>query len=221
MTKRTDTHALQALVKAKVDGDFGPETKAKTIQFLKELVGNDAWEQLKRGEAVDWKKAALAATGALAAIAVTVGLTKKSVRDRIVAEAMKEIGKQNPDKYWQEVNPSMVGSGAHWCGAFDLAMLKRAGIAADLDWKQGIGFLMRALNGKQLPATNNPLPGDTAYFKELQHHAIVKSFDKAKGIVVTIDGNQAGETVKEKTRPISEVTAFFSIQPLIDAAGLA
>lgn len=221
MSKRTDIHALQALVKAEVDGGFGPETKAKTIQFLKELIGSDAWEQLKRGEAVDWKKAALAGAGALAAIAVTVGLTKRSVRDRIVAEAMKEIGKQNPDKYWQEVNPNMVGSGADWCGAFDLAMLKRAGIAAGLDWKQGIGFLMRAVNGKQLPATKNPLPGDTAYFSNLQHHAIVKSFDKAKGIVVTIDGNQAGETVKEKTRPISEVTAFFSIQPLIDAAGLA
>jgi hypothetical protein len=220
--KRTDAHALQALVGAKQDGDIGPMSIASTISFLKNLVGTEAWEELKEGKAyVDWKKAALSAAGVLGAIALTVGLTKKSVRERIVAEAMKELGKQDPDKYWREVNPNMVGSGAHWCGAFDLAILKRAGIAADLDWEQGIGFLMRAINGRQLPATKDPKPGDTAYFSNLQHHAIVKSVDKAKGIVVTIDGNQTGETVKERIRPISEVTAFFSIQPLIDAAGLA
>jgi hypothetical protein len=33
--------------------------------------------------------------------------------------------------------------------------------------------------------------------------------------VSTIDGNQAGNTVAVKTRPLSTATAYYSIQPFI------
>ncbi len=139
----------------------------------------------------------------------------KTPREKIVDAALGELGDQNPDKYWGLVQPVMVGSGAAWCGGFALWALKQAGLAPELDWTVGKGFIFKGNDGKQLPTTKNPKPGDIAYFNNLQHHAIVKSFD---GVTLeTIDGNQGpGEKVTQRKRSPGEVTAFFSIEPLLN-----
>jgi hypothetical protein len=36
--------------------------------------------------------------------------------------------------------------------------------------------------------------------------------------ITTVDGNQPGNMVKLRTRPVSAWTAFYSVQPWIDAA---
>ena len=135
------------------------------------------------------------------------------MRERIVAAAQGELGSQDPSKYWDEVIPGLAGEtfvGA-WCGGFALWALHQAGIAQDVDWEIGKGFLFR------LPRTSDPQPGDIAYFDQpYQHHAVVVSSD---GVTLTsVDGNQQGSTVKMRERPVTDATAFFSVQPWIDAA---
>jgi hypothetical protein len=127
-------------------------------------------------------------------------------RERVVAIALGELGQQNPDRYWSDVQPRLEGTQAAWCGGFALWVLRQAGLT-DWPWEVGKGFCYR------LPTTRAPQPGDIAYFRELQHHAIVESVDAQH--VHTIDGNQRGETVARRSRPRSDVAAFYSIEPLL------
>jgi len=138
----------------------------------------------------------------------------KNPRQKIVDAAEQELGDRDPDKYWAIVQPHMVGTGAAWCGGFALWALKQAGLLPELDWTVGKGFIFKGNNGAPLPTTKEPKPGDIAYFNNLQHHAIVKEFDGKT--LTTIDGNQGpGEKVTIRTRNPKDVTAFFSIEPLL------
>jgi len=133
-------------------------------------------------------------------------------RKRIIEVARNELGPQNPDKYWVETAPGLTGTNAAWCGGFALWVLHEAGVGVDVPWVIGKGFCFR------LPQTTNPKPGDIAYFDRAQHHAIVVSVDD--GTLHTIDGNQPGETVAERSRLRGEARAFFDVGPLIRGEGL-
>lgn len=164
------------------------------------------------------KKGFALAASLAGAVFVILGVKKmmQSPRDKIIGAALRELGEQNPDKYWAEVQPSLMGSGAAWCGGFALWALKQAGLAGDLVWEiwKGPGTKTGFIGPAHLVTTTDPKPGDIAYFSNLQHHAIVKSYDGET--LETIDGNQGpGEQVKVRTRNPKEVTAFYSIEPLL------
>jgi hypothetical protein len=162
-----------------------------------------------------WAKVAGAAVAGGAALLVGKRLTPDNPRIRVVKVAASQLGVQDPDKYWALVNPGLVNSGKAWCGGFALWALKQAGLAPDAVWhtnanKEGYGFA----EVYRLPKTKNPLPGDIAYYDQpYQHHAIVTANDGQT--VSTIDGNQAGNTVDVRTRPLSSATAYYSIQPWV------
>lgn len=132
-----------------------------------------------------------------------------AIREQIVTLATAELGPQNADKYWSDVLPNQTGYPKSWCGGFCLWVLHQAGLAKDIDWRIGLGFCYR------LHMTTKPEAGDIAYFdKPYQHHAIVVSIDN--DMLTTIDGNQAGETVKQRVRMISESKpVFYSIESLL------
>jgi hypothetical protein len=135
------------------------------------------------------------------------------VRMQVVNAAISQIGPQDPQKYWLDVVPEHPGFKGAWCGGFALWAIRQAGIAQDVHWEIGKGFCY------QLPITKNPLPGDIAYFDQpYQHHAIVESIQDDS--VNTIDGNQPGNQVLRRTRPIETVTAFYSIDPFIHPVNL-
>ena len=116
-----------------------------------------------------------------------------SPRQKVVDAALGELGVQDPDKYWEVVQPQLVKSNKAWCGGFALWALKQAGLAGDLIWHIGRGFA----EVYRLPRTKNPQPGDIVYYDQpLQHHALVRR-NNGDGTIDTIDGNQAVETVKE------------------------
>jgi|CXWL01.1.fsa_nt_gi hypothetical protein len=131
-------------------------------------------------------------------------------RARVLAVAMGELGQQDPKRYWSEVveHDGDKFRGA-WCGGFALWAIRRGLGLTDIFWEPGKGFCW------QLPRTFAPEPGDVAYFDQpYQHHAIVGHVAGTE--LHTIDGNQAGGSVQLRRRPLSDATAFFSIQPLID-----
>ena len=147
-------------------------------------------------------------------ILAMVSLIKPDYRQKVVKIAKSQVGPQNPDKYWAVVAPSLMGNptGIAWCGGFALWALRQAGLTNAM-WPIGSGI------SQILPSTTNPQPGDVAYFNApYQHHAIVDHIDGTT--LYTIDGNQSpGEQVLPRTRQVKDATAFYSIQPLINAKG--
>lgn len=131
-------------------------------------------------------------------------------RARVVRIAKSQIGPQDPDRYWRDVQPKLVGERRAWCGGFALWVLRQAGLTS-WEWIPEAGFL-----GK-LPRTQSPQPGDIAYFDDLQHHAIVDHVEGRK--LFTVDGNQSpGESVAPRERDIGAAHSFYSIQPLLDGS---
>lgn len=131
-------------------------------------------------------------------------------RLRVVNMAISQIGPQDPKKYWDDVIPGNQGFSGAWCGGFALWAIHQAGLAREVNWEIGKGFCY------QLPITKEPLPGDVAYIDQpYRHHAIVESIQG--DMVNTIDGNQPGNEVRRRTRPIEAVTAFYSIDPFVKA----
>lgn len=127
-------------------------------------------------------------------------------RGNVVRTALETVKHPpSPDEIWEDTAPTLVGTGAAYCGGFALWVLHRAGLFPGLPWEPGRGFCHR------LPRTSNPQPGDIAYFDRLQHHAVVVGIDG--DVVTTVDGNQPGIAIRKRSR--DEVTAFFSIADAI------
>lgn len=128
-------------------------------------------------------------------------------RETVVTLARQEVGESDASKYWRDVLPSSWRGPypKEWCGAFALAMLRRAGLA-QWDWEVGKGFLWR------LKRTDQPQVGDCGYLDQpYQHHFL---FDReADGWVYSVDGNQPD--VRERKRRRDTVTAFYSIETLL------
>jgi len=129
--------------------------------------------------------------------------TADEARDLVLWYGFRDVGLSDPEPYWIETR---VGSPypKHWCGAFDLSCLRKAGLC-DWRWIIGKGFLFH------LRTTQDPKPGDTAYFARNQHHALVVGDGRL------INGNGAGGRVTVTwIRPGHEPTAYYSIGGLVE-----
>ena len=141
-------------------------------------------------------------------------------RARIIEIASAEIGTQGMGServydYWREVLPPewsdaqvrLYAKTKHWCGGFALWCLRQAGLAANLSWKDGLGFLYK------LPQTRTPSRGDVGYLPQPFQHHLLFAYEH-DGWVHSVDGNQPGVEQKKRRR---DGMVFYSIQPLIDA----
>jgi hypothetical protein len=140
--------------------------------------------------------------------------------DRLRAKVVKAALAEPADTprittYWKDVlsTSDFTTPPKDWCGAFALWALHKAGLALDVLWKVGTGFIYP----QNLPTTVIPKPGDIAYFTHNQHQAIVKSVNN-DGTVTLINGNGTGGRITISNPKVSDVTAFYSIQPFIDKA---
>jgi hypothetical protein len=137
---------------------------------------------------------------------MTSAAMKRANVVKIVAE---ERANPDPTKYWAEVLQSTGSHPPHWCGALVLYALRKAGLTNAL-WKIGSGFLYE----QKLPQTKQPQPGDVAYFSKFQHHALVAEV-LPDNQIVTYDGNDVGGSIGRHVRNLRDVTAFFSIDPML------
>lgn len=134
-------------------------------------------------------------------------------RERVIEIAQYEIDNHDgdPSKYWDGVGVPRPYPRC-WCGAFALWCLRQASLT-DWPWTVKLGFAYRLIR------TKNPKPGDVAYFKRKQHHALVKTVDGPK--LWTLDGNQDPDLfvnrMAVRERKVSDAAAYYSIQSLIDA----
>lgn len=150
------------------------------------------------------------------------------IRKRIVEIARAQIGPSGKKSakviaYCRDVLPPTWNdaqvkqySSKEWCGIFTLWCLHQAGIARDVYWKDGLGYL----EVKRLPKVREPKPGDIAYFASpFQHHAVVERL--ANDGLHTIDGNTLEKKgsfangVWPKQRPFPHGAVFYSIEPLL------
>lgn len=147
------------------------------------------------------------------------------VRARVVARARSFLGPngepkdQDPNIFFRIAAPQFADKGHEhniaWCGIFALSCLKLEGLAPDITWTTGKGFVYHLHN---VPL---PEPGDVVVFgAPLWHHAIVESV--ADGKVHTIDGNVIPfprEGCGARVRPIDAGVQFYSIHTLIADPG--
>lgn len=155
-----------------------------------------------------------AAGGAVTGAVALWALWPVSPRDRVARAARSQLGRTDATPYWQDVLP-YVSPGNYppdWCGAFALWAIHQAGLGREVDWVIGRGI------SAALPTTQNPLPGDIAYFTNNQHHAVVVGVDGDR--VSLVNGNGAGGAVSPSTIDQGQAAAYYSIAPLLeDAAG--
>lgn len=153
--------------------------------------------------------------GAFAGGMAYLGLreTEGSLRKKVVKAALSQVGNNDPNLYWPEVSGSVQSTSLSWCGAFALWCLHQAGLARYKQWVFGKGFLL--VPPTPLNPTNNPKPGDIAYFHQSQHQAVVAAVypDRTMRLV---NGNGTGRIVMVNVRSISDAAAVYSIQPFID-----
>jgi hypothetical protein len=131
-------------------------------------------------------------------------------RDRVIQIARSQVGRgagEDWKTYLQGTVPYMPGKKVHWCGIFATWVLQQAGITSQ-KWEYGEGI------SSILKQTNNPKRGDILYIDQpYQHHGIV---DRIEGdTVYSVDGNSKGGMVAENARPLSSITSFYSIGPLL------
>ncbi len=145
-----------------------------------------------------------------------------SIRDRVIEIAEVEIGPQAKGsqrvfEYWRDTLPAtwtdaqvrLYAKTKEWCGGFTLFCLHSAGVAKDVFWKDGIGYLGPA----KLKPTRTPSLGDIGVKPiPFAHHWVFKH--EYDGWFYGIGGNTPG--VKEQRFRKDEVSVY-SIQPLIDA----
>jgi len=123
-------------------------------------------------------------------------------RKAVVLVAKSQVGQSDATKYWKSAGDLGL-MGASWCGAFTLWALHKVGVAKNVMWKAGSGYL------SNFPITTTPKPGDIAYFNKLQHEAIVSSVTGDN--IGLINGNGTGGKVSLSTVPRSSVTAFYNV----------
>lgn len=135
-------------------------------------------------------------------------IAEVDTRDRIVAWAESHEGSQDNLRFWDEAMNGQPGPyPKDWCGAFVLAGLHHGGLALDRTWAIGKGLEATL---PKLVRTNDPKPGDIAYFTAKQHVAIVLHVDGSE--VTLANGNSTGNRVVINVKPKSAVTQFYSIE---------
>lgn len=157
---------------------------------------------------------ALAAFGVVILATVSTRKEPMSVfgkRMAIVETALNEVGESDSSKYG-------AAPGVDWCGIFDLWVYHQNGVLLQVEWayaedinhdgKTDYGFLM--VPPYALKMTNDPQPGDIAYFNRNQHHAMVSAVRDDE--VDLVNGNGIGGKVTVSTVKKSAVTAFFSVE---------
>lgn len=142
----------------------------------------------------------------------------EEIRRRICAIARSQEENDDPRKYWRDVLPTQEPPlTRHWCGAFYLWCLHQADLLLGVPWVMGSGL---AHERYRLKLTQDPKPGDLAYFKTNQHYAVV--VDVNPGMVGLVNGNSRNKSnptgptkVVINEKPRASVTAFYSIEGIL------
>lgn len=141
-------------------------------------------------------------------------LSADEYRKRVVEYAISQETESDPTPYWLDALGGKPGPyPPHWCGAFALTCLHRAGLALTRTWAIGKGLTTTL---PRLTVTRDPQPGDIAYFAKGEHMAVV--IGHAEGKVSLVNGNGVGKRVVIDVRPLSSAKAYYSIARYIDDA---
>lgn len=139
--------------------------------------------------------------------------TEESLRARVVAAGLTQVGKRELDVYFADAAPQFVGLKPEWCGIFALWAMRQAGLGKGVQWKTGLGFV----EPQKFPRVSMPKAGDLAYYDQpYQHQALVAGVRDER--VDLINGNGKGGVVSLSSPLLSKATAYYSLQKWIDAA---
>jgi hypothetical protein len=139
-------------------------------------------------------------------------LGARVTRQAVIDAAIRNLGKPNSAEFWvSALGHRTVAQNLAWCGIFDLFCLHEGGLALDVHWAFGLGFLYKL----KLPLTKTPQLADIGYRDQpFQHHFLVEAVDGP--MVHSIDGNSgAHSTVNRCTHPNGSGCIYYSIASLV------
>lgn len=143
-----------------------------------------------------------------------------AVRNRIVAQALSQLGATDPSPYWLDAFGSVPSSKLAWCGVFALWVLRMVALTSR-KWVTGKGFLYvndagASTSKPYLPIVKVPAIGDIAYFdKPYQHYALVEEVD---GDTVHLIAGNTPNVGRQQTTISSGKAVFFSVAPLLPSS---
>jgi hypothetical protein len=91
----------------------------------------------------------------------------------------------------------MGGQTKHWCGVLAAEILRRAGV--DARWTL-VGGGIKGGGVSYRPGRAGIKPGDVAMIPKSNHHFVVVAVDYSENTLWTIEGNTAGQYIRENTR---------------------
>lgn len=121
-------------------------------------------------------------------------------------------------KSWTDQDVRVYSETKSWCGGFALFCWRESGIAADLYWRDGIGFALWSVTSKWI--VSSPEIGDVIHFPHSkQHYGIVvgveRKADGSIGYVDTVEGNTPQVSRRRHSWPVRGAV-YFSAQKQID-----
>jgi hypothetical protein len=137
------------------------------------------------------------------------GERPEETRYRVVRIALGELEQRDPEKYWTAVTGPASHPKTSWCAAFALWVLRVAGLVNWLYDQAGAWFY-------KLPLTEDPKPGDLAFFVKTRHLALVAA--TTEQTISFIDGAGTGGRVSSRTvdRDRLPEVEYHSIAPLLE-----
>lgn len=138
-----------------------------------------------------------------------------SLREDVVFAARNELGRRRQPQYDESaLGPGVHDRPAHWCGIFALYCLHEAGLARDICWQIGGGFVRE--NPQAFPVTISPHPGDIGVQTHPPwHHVLVA--ERSGNLLTTIAGNTGPSpgVVGESTASVADPGwCWYSIEPV-------
>ncbi|MFC5607338.1 peptidoglycan-binding domain-containing protein [Variovorax soli] len=128
------------------------------------------------------------------------GWTENHWKDKATLDGVRIPGKRIPQGVGADGKPR----GISWCGIFATWVVRSAGV--ETKWTSGVGP-----SGLKLRANRECKPGDICVMKGSEvHHFIPVSIDGDN--MVTVNGNSDNQAVLVKTRPLSCLAYYYSVE---------
>lgn len=122
------------------------------------------------------------------------GWTQDKWKDKATLDGVRIPGKRVPQ------GPT---SGVSWCGIFATWVVRTSGV--DTQWRMGLGP-----STLQIRFNRDCKPGDICVMEEQVHHFIPIAIEGDQ--MVTVNGNSTHQAILVKTRPLSCVRYYYSVE---------
>lgn len=132
-----------------------------------------------------------------------------SIRTDVVNAARSRLG-EGPRQAWH---------GLQWCGIWVLDVVHQAGLAHNIEWQIGRGFVLQ--NPEAFPPTTDPKPGDIGILEhnsaghDVWHHVLLERVEDESAYCIAGNTGPSPGVVARQAFPLHRADLhWYSIEPV-------